>query len=215
LIVIQNARYFSGRDEEPSVNRASQPILAKPDAASEAGSVPPPRLWDRLYSRVRPRRASATGDAARRATRRKERLLVIYGILAISGLIVLRATVDAVDFLSVGWILVLVALPLLPWLLPRLGDFLKAISPYVQTLKLGALQLDLRAVQREPVSVPSSGIFAGVPNDAAALRQERRLRNWFRLCASYAGRVQGPSASSTFEMASNGAYPTSTFWRGC
>jgi hypothetical protein len=39
----------------------------------------------------------------------------------------------------------------------------------VQSLKLGALQLDLRSVRREPIAVPSSGIFAAVPNDVAAL----------------------------------------------
>lgn len=61
------------------------------------------------------------------------------------------------------------ALPLLPWLLPRLGQFLKAIAPYVRSVKLGALQLDLRAVQRDAITVPSSGALANLPDDTGAL----------------------------------------------
>jgi hypothetical protein len=70
----------------------------------------------------------------RRRRIRAEHIAVAYGVVAVVGLIVLRALVDGLDFLSVGWILVLAVLPLLPWLLPRFGDFLKATSPYVQTV---------------------------------------------------------------------------------
>ena len=56
-----------------------------------------------------------------------------------------------------------------PGFFPGLGDFLKAISPYVQSVKLGGLQVDLRVVGREAISVPSHGILASVPNDVAAL----------------------------------------------
>jgi hypothetical protein len=118
---------------------------------------------------VRRRREPATGDTPHDRASRNQRLLIAYIVIALSGLIVLRATVDAVGFLSVGWIIVLVALPLLPWLVPRLGDFLKAISPYVQSIKVASIQLDLRTVRREPISIPSSGAFASVPNDVAAL----------------------------------------------
>jgi hypothetical protein len=115
-------------------------------------------------------KAESTKDGVdRRAAGRRDRLLVAYGVLAVTGLIALRAVVGALDFLSLGWILVLAALPLLPWLLPRTGQFLKSISPYVQSLKLGSLQIDLRTVKREPISVPSSGTLAGVPNDVTAL----------------------------------------------
>src|SRR5262245_24642387 len=100
---------------------------------------------------------------------RTEVLVVAYLIVAIAVLITLRVQIDSLDFLGVGWMLVLVALPLLPWLIPRLADFLKAVSPYVQTFKFGSLQLDLRAVGTQPVSVPSSGVLAAVPNDFGAL----------------------------------------------
>ena len=64
-------------------------------------------------------------------TLRGEYLVVAYVVIAVAVLILLRALIDTeLDFLGVGWILVLVALPLIPWLLPRLGEFLKAISPY-------------------------------------------------------------------------------------
>jgi hypothetical protein len=90
-------------------------------------------------------------------------------VLSVATLILLRALVDSLDFISIGWILVLAILPLLPWLLPRFGRFLKVISPYVQSVKVGALQIDLRAVGREPIAVPASGTFAHVANDVAAL----------------------------------------------
>jgi hypothetical protein len=94
---------------------------------------------------------------------------VAYLIIGIGGLVVLRASVESLDFLSLGWILVLVLLPLLPWLLPRFGSFLRDISPYVESLKLGGLQLDFRALQRDPLRVPTSGALAQVPNDVRAL----------------------------------------------
>jgi hypothetical protein len=115
--------------------------------------------------------------AGRHRRLRREHAAIAYVVLAVAALIVLRALVDELDFISFGWILVLAALPLLPWLLPRLGDFLKAISPYVQSLKLGGLQLDLRVVRREAISVPSQGILASVPNDVAALSSARPSRS--------------------------------------
>jgi hypothetical protein len=136
----------------------SEPPASEPVAASQ------PRLLDRLRTL-----ASRRPVADRRQRIRGEHVAVAYGVVAVAGLIVLRALVDGLDFLSIGWILVLAALPLLPWLLPRLGVFLKEISPYVQTLKLGLLEIDLRSVRREPIVVPSSGIFASLPYDVAAL----------------------------------------------
>jgi hypothetical protein len=84
-------------------------------------------------------------------------------------LIVLRALVGTLGFLSVGWIIILVFLPLLPWLLPRLGEFLRTISPYVQSFKLGVVQLELRAVRKEPIVVPTSGSLGSIPNDTLGL----------------------------------------------
>jgi hypothetical protein len=39
----------------------------------------------------------------------------------------------------------------------------------VQSFKLGVVQLELRAVRSEPITVPTSGTLAAVPNDVAAL----------------------------------------------
>jgi hypothetical protein len=90
--------------------------------------------------------------------------LVANIVFAIAVMILLHAVVDELDFLSVGWITVLAVLPVLPWLLPRLGEFLKAISPYVQSFKLGAVQLDLRAAHAAPIAIPTApGILASVP----------------------------------------------------
>ncbi len=92
-----------------------------------------------------------------------------YLVIAVGGLIVLRAKVESLEFLGVGWIFVLVLLPLLPWMVPQLPEFLREISPYVQSLKLGALQLDLRTIQRDPLRVPTDPKFASLPDDINAL----------------------------------------------
>ena len=118
--------------------------------------------------------------------------MIAYVIVAVTALIVLRALVDELDFISFGWILVLAALPLLPWLLPRLGDFLKAISPYVQSVKLGGLQVDLRAVGREAISVPSHGILASVPNDVAALSSGTAIQELVSAFRDFRRKGAGP-----------------------
>jgi hypothetical protein len=96
-------------------------------------------------------------------------LLAAYLVCAVTALIILRARVDEVDFLGAGWILVLAALPLLPWLLPRFLEFVKTVSPYVQSFKIGAIQLDLRSAQRIPISIATAGMQPSLPNDASAL----------------------------------------------
>jgi hypothetical protein len=64
---------------------------------------------------------AARANAKRAARRpRGEHLLAAYLAAAVAGLVALRALAGSLDFLGVGWILVLVALPVLPWLLPRL-----------------------------------------------------------------------------------------------
>lgn len=123
---------------------------------------------------------------------RGEHLVVAYAVVAVAGLIVLRALVDALGFIGIGWILVLAALPLVPWLLPRLGEFLKTISPYVQTLRLGALEVDLRAVRREAISVPSHGILAAVPNDVAALTSGTAIKELLEAVRGFRARGAGP-----------------------
>jgi uncharacterized membrane protein len=66
-----------------------------------------------------------TPESGKRQILSGEHLVVGYVVIAVGLLILLRASIDELEFLSVGWILVLVTLPLIPWLLPRLGDFLK------------------------------------------------------------------------------------------
>lgn len=110
---------------------------------------------------------------ARASTKRLKRyevhLLAAYLVCAVAALIFLRASVDELDFLGVGWIVVLATLPLLPWLIPRLAQFVKTVSPYVQTLKVGAVQVDLRTAQRTPISIATAGMQPGLPNDVSAL----------------------------------------------
>jgi hypothetical protein len=95
---------------------------------------------------------------------------VVYIVFVITAIIVLRIIFDELDFLSVGWIIVLAILPLLPWLMPRLGGFLRDISPYVQSFKFGGVQLDLRAARGAPIAIPTTtGILTGLPNDVSVL----------------------------------------------
>jgi hypothetical protein len=119
-------------------------------------------------------------------------VVIPYVLLTVTALIALRALVDELDFISVGWILVLAALPLLPWLLPRLGDFLKSISPYVESLKLGAVQIDLRAVRRDAISVPPQGVLATVPNDVAALSTGTGIQELVSAFRDFRRRGAGP-----------------------
>jgi hypothetical protein len=107
-------------------------------------------------------------------------LAVVYLVIAVAALVALRANVEALEFLSVGWILVLAVLPLLPWLLPRLGGFLKEVSPYVQSVRIWALQLDFRALQQDAIAVPSSGMLAAVPNDNSALSSGTQINELVR-----------------------------------
>lgn len=97
-------------------------------------------------------------------------LLAAYVVVAVSMLIFLRTQVGTLDFIGAGWIIVLALLPALPWLLPRLGGFLKTISPYVQSFSLGAVKLEFRDVRSDAIAIPTTnGILASVPNDLAAL----------------------------------------------
>jgi hypothetical protein len=96
-------------------------------------------------------------------------LLAAYLVCMVAALIVLRVTVDDLDFLGVGWIVVLATLPLLPWLVPRFVQLVKDISPYVQSFKLGAVQFDLRLAQRTPPNIAAAAMQPALPNDLAAL----------------------------------------------
>lgn len=49
----------------------------------------------------------------------------------------LRATVNQLDFIGIGWLIALALIPLLPWALPRLGGFIEMISRYVSRVGVG------------------------------------------------------------------------------
>jgi hypothetical protein len=92
-----------------------------------------------------------------------------YLVVAIAGLIVLRATVDRLDFIGVGWLIALALIPLLPWALPRLAGFLQAMSQYVSRVDVGWLGIDLRDVIDDAIAVPTSGANVLPPDDLNAL----------------------------------------------
>ena len=128
----------------------------------------------------------------RRRGPKLEYVAVVYLIIAVAILIVLRANVDALEFLSVGWILALVTIPLLPWLLPRLGGFLREVSPYVQSVKIWALQLDFRALQQEAITVPTSDTLATVPDDNTALSSGTQIKDLVKRLRELRRRGGGP-----------------------
>jgi hypothetical protein len=67
-----------------------------------------------------------------------------YLVVAIAGLIVLRATVNQLDFIGIGWLIALALIPLLPWALPRLGGFIEMMSRYVS--RVGASGVGCRSI---------------------------------------------------------------------
>jgi hypothetical protein len=58
-------------------------------------------------------------------------LMIFYVVLA-AALIVVRALVGPLNFLSVGWIMLLALVPLLPWLIPALAPAARDIAPFVR-----------------------------------------------------------------------------------
>ena len=81
-----------------------------------------------------------------------------YLVIAIAGLIILRAIIDQLDFIGIGWLIALALIPLLPWALPRLGGFIETISRYVSRVGVGGwVQIDLRNVTDTAIVVPTSG----------------------------------------------------------
>jgi hypothetical protein len=152
----------------------------------ETSGPPPPDKASEPGQTGRPDAQALQGPAETRGGRRqslhrlrfsREYAFAAYVVIAVAGLIVLRALVDALNFISVGWIIILVVLPLLPWLTPRFGEFLEKISPYVRSFTLAGVQVEFPAVRSEPIAIPTTGIhFAGVPNDASALSAGTTIR---------------------------------------
>jgi hypothetical protein len=77
--------------------------------------------------------------------------MIFYVVLA-AALIVVRALVGPLNFLSVGWIMLLALVPLLPWLIPALAPAARDIAPFVRQVRLpGGFEIALDAAER-PVS---------------------------------------------------------------
>jgi hypothetical protein len=96
-------------------------------------------------------------------------VFVVYIVLTVSTLIVLRTIFNELDFLGVGWIIILAALPLLPAIVPRFGEFIKMVYPYIQNFKIGNVQVNLREVRDDPITVPTTGVLVSLPDDFSAL----------------------------------------------
>ena len=101
--------------------------------------------------------ATVSADTAPERLRASHRLALAY-LVFVAALVALRAVYRGnVDFLGMPWILALAVVPLIPWLVPALSPWLQRLAPYVQTVKLGSLEVQLR--QSEPV-VASLGSVA-------------------------------------------------------
>jgi hypothetical protein len=175
----QTSGQSSGMPAEPAIASSPPrviPAITTPNAPGSPVSPPAPA------PPVAPTgaRSPARGEVAAEAKRTRDEsepgprralgrwtteLFAAYLAIVVSLLIALRATVDSLDFVGVGWIILLTVLPLVPWLLPRLGPFLKSLSPYLQSFSLGGVQLELRAVEDAAIVVPTSGNLAPIAND--------------------------------------------------
>src|SRR4051794_37719002 len=72
-------------------------------------------------------------------------------------LIVLRALVRHLGFISMGWLLVLALVPILPWLIPALAPLAARVAPFVQSVKLpGGFEIALGSAAR-----PAGGLGQG------------------------------------------------------
>jgi hypothetical protein len=80
-------------------------------------------------------------------------LPIAYAI-GLIGLIVLRALVGHLGFISMGWLLVLALVPIVPWLIPALAPLAARVAPFVQSVKLpGGFEIALGSAAR-----PAAGL---------------------------------------------------------
>ena len=106
--------------------------------------------------------AAAAADAAAASDERgrtrfvRSRALALplaYAIVLV-GLIVLRALVGHLRFMSMGWLVVLAAVPILPWLIPALAPVAARVAPFIQSVKLpGGFEIGLANATR-----PAAGL---------------------------------------------------------
>jgi hypothetical protein len=155
---------------------------------------------------VQAKQAGKEGSAKRRRLSPAE-LLFGYLVVVITGLIVLRAAIDSLGFIGIGWLIALALIPLLPWALPRLGGFLQTMSRYVSRVGIGSVQIDLREVTDAAIAVPTSGagMLSSVPNDWAALSTGTGITEV--ISALRALRVQGGAPCAIIDL------QTGTKWK--
>jgi hypothetical protein len=109
--------------------------------------------------------ARSTPSPASPRRLRFEGLLVIDLVVAIGVLLLMRAVIDELDFIGTGWLVLLALIPLAPLALPHVSEVVKALSSHVSSVKIGAVQFDLRDVRRDPITLQAFGVQAAVPND--------------------------------------------------
>src|SRR5262249_15228215 len=87
---------------------------------------------------------------------------VLY-LLIVAGLVTARVLVDDLDFISMGWIMVLAAIPLAPriWLL--VAPALREVAPFINKVGVGPVEIEFRAVEAVDKRADAGAIdqFAG------------------------------------------------------
>jgi hypothetical protein len=133
--------------------------------------------------------ASVQPARAKRWWRRVDAVYLATGYLiaAVAALLVARALADGLDFLGVGWILVLVLIPLIPWLLPLLEE----VAPRIRSFSLAGVQIELKDTQNAPMTLPSAGNFVGLPNDMSAFSTSTSITSLISALREQGG---GPAA---------------------
>ena len=92
-------------------------------------------------------------SSARLVLDRTIALSVLYA-LALVGLILLRAFVGHVRFISMGWLVVLALVPVLPWLIPAIAPLVARVAPRIQSVTIpGLLEVGLAAAR------PAAGLL--------------------------------------------------------
>jgi hypothetical protein len=118
----------------------------------------------------------------------------LYLALAMACLIAARAQWDALDFLGVGWMLALALIPLLPWLLPKAEHVVTAITPRLRSFSLAGVKIELSDSQKSPLSLPTAGLLAGLPNDLAVLSSSTNISSLVSAVRTSRQEGRGPIA---------------------
>jgi hypothetical protein len=132
-----------------------------------AGSATPDDMATASADNVPDRDPAAARQRVRlertRGRMRSAHWLALLYLLFASSLIALRAIYnDRFGFFGMPWILALALVPLIPWFVPILSPWMKRVAPYVQSVKLGTLEVQLR--ESEP-QVGSLGSVATMLTD--------------------------------------------------